>query len=143
MRDDLDRLYDAVRTLRSVREQAADITERLRDAGTDTTQLEAMRASLTDELNAVEETVMQPLNAADQDVENFEQMIDNQLAYVYWFVDDADHAPTVGQVQRYEDLHAELESALAQLERVLDEDLGAFEEALEAHGARSIIVPGD
>ncbi len=143
MRDDLDRLYDAVRTLRSVREQAADVTKRLQDAGTDTTQLEAMRAALTDELRAVEETLMQPLNAADQDVENFEQKIDNQLAYVYWFVDDADHAPTEGQVQRYEDLHAELEAALARLRRALDEDLGAFEAALQAQGASSIIVPGD
>ena len=83
------------------------------------------------------------VTAADQDVENFEQMIDNQLAYVYWFVDDADHAPTVGQVQRYEDLHAELESALSWLRRVLNEDLGAFEEALQAQGARSIIVPSE
>jgi len=45
------------------------------------------------------------------------------------------------QVQRYEDLHAELEAALARLQRALDEDLGAFEEALQEQGARSIIVP--
>jgi hypothetical protein len=67
-------------------------------------------------------------------------MIDNQLAYVYWFVDDAEHAPTVGQVQRYEDLHEELEAALADLQATLDTDLAAFQRMLEEHGARPIIV---
>jgi hypothetical protein len=83
---------------------------------------------------------MQPLNAADQDVENFEQMIDNQLAYLYWFVDDADHAPTEGQMQRYADLRGELDAALARLDAAIAEDLAALQSLLRERGA-SVILP--
>ncbi len=84
---------------------------------------------------------MQPKNEADQDVENFPTKIDNQLAYVYWLVDQADARPTEGQMSRYQDLKAELAAVLARLDEALDVDLAAFESLAREKGAAAVLAP--
>lgn len=138
---DLDRLFDALRALRSVRQQARDALAVLDAARIDASDLRPRIEALAAELTAVEETIFQPLNEADQDVENFEQKVDNQLAYAYWFTDEAEHAPTQGQLERYADLRAELDAALARLQEVFAGEATALGEDLRVRGGGVIVVP--
>jgi photosystem II stability/assembly factor-like uncharacterized protein len=141
MRADLDRLYDGVRTVRSLREQSRDVVRRLGEAGHDVTALERSAAFLAETLTAIENDLMQPKNEADQDVENFPTRIDNQLAYVYGLVGEPDARPTAGQRERAADLKKELDAALARLAQAVAGEVAAFNAAAERQGAAGLIVP--
>jgi hypothetical protein len=140
-RDALDRLYGAVRALRSARTQSAEAVKRLRDAGRDAGPLEARAAALAERTSALEEELMQPRNQADQDVENFPTKIDNQLAYVYGLVSEWDTKPTQGQEDRVRDLVARLDEALARVKIALDEEVPRFNEEASRAGVEAIVVP--
>lgn len=141
MRASLDRLYDGVRAVRSVRAQARELLDRMEKAGLNAAALKAPAEALAAKLTAVENDLMQPKNQADQDVENFPTKIDNQLAYVYGLVGETDAKPTDGQVERYRDLETELDAVLARLQKILEEDVAAFNAAAEAAGAAPVIPP--
>ena len=83
---------------------------------------------------------MQPKNEADQDVENFPTKVDNQLAYVYWYVDLADARPTEGQRERYIDLKEELRVILSRLQTLINTDLAAFNDKVREMGVAPVIV---
>lgn len=140
MRDSLNQTYDGVQTVRSLRRQIKELVKRVAEAGYDIGELEAASESLTEQLTAIEEELMQPKNEADQDVENFPTKVDNQLAYVYWFVDMADARPTDGQRERYLDLKEELRVILSRLQTLMDTDLGAFNDRVREMGVAPVIL---
>jgi hypothetical protein len=140
-RDSLDRLYGAVRALRSARSQAADAVKRLRDSRRDAGPLEARAAALAERTSALEDELMQPRNQADQDVENFPTKIDNQLAYVYGLVSEWDAKPTQGQDDRVRDLVARLDEALARVKTALDEEVPRFNDEARRAEIEAIAVP--
>jgi photosystem II stability/assembly factor-like uncharacterized protein len=141
MRADLDRLYDGVRAVRSLREQSRDVVRRLGESGRDVAALARSAAALAETLTAIENELMQPKNEADQDVENFPTKIDNQLAYVYGLVGEADARPTAGQRERAADLKKELDAALARLAQTVSGEVAAFNAAAQRLGAAAMIVP--
>jgi hypothetical protein len=135
MRDSLQLIWDAVAAERSVRAQAGDAIKRLKAAGADVGALSDAASKLAARLDAIEKRLMQPKMAAMQDVENFPQKVDAQLAYVYWWVDQVDQRPTAGQYQRYRDLKARIDPIIGGLRRALATDLPRFDARLKAAGA--------
>jgi hypothetical protein len=140
-RSSLDETYDGIRRVRDLRSQV-----RIRPAHERSgSRRERARSGAADllasKLTAIEEDLMQPKNEADQDVENFPTKLDNQLAYVYWLVDQADAPPTEGQKSRYEDLERDLAAVLERLEAAIDTDLAAFQSLAREKGATSILLP--
>jgi hypothetical protein len=140
-RSSLDETYDGVRRAREVRSQLRELVRRMRDAGLDVSGLEEAAEALASKLTGIEEDLMQPRNQADQDVENFPTKIDNQLAYVYWLVDQADARPTEGQKSRYQDLKRDLAGVLARLEGSIRSDLAAFQSLARERGATPVMLP--
>jgi hypothetical protein len=140
MRESLNETYDGVRTVRSLRDQIRELVKRVADAGFDVAELETAAESLTEKLTAIEEDLMQPKNEADQDTENFPTKVDNQLAYVYWYVDMADARPTEGQRERYLDLKEELRVLLSRLQTLIDTDLAAFNDSVRAMGVEPVVL---
>jgi hypothetical protein len=141
MRASLDRIYGGVRATRSIREQAGALVQRLREAGQDVEALESASKGLAEKLTVIENDLMQTRNEADQDVENFPTKVDNQLAYVYGLVGDADTRPTESQVERYRDLEKEARGILARLKELQDADLPAFNRLAAEKGGGPVIVP--
>ncbi len=141
MRDSLQLIWNAVAAERSVQEQANDAIKRLKAAGVDVSTLNDADKALAARLDAVEKQLMQPKMSAKQDIENFPQKVDAQLAYVYWWVDQVDQRPTAGQYQRYDDLKARIDPIIGKLRQVLTTDLPPFDARLKAAGAGPIIVP--
>jgi hypothetical protein len=140
-RSSLDETYDGVRRARDLRSQVKELVRRMREAGLDVSGLDQAAEALASKLTAIEEDLMQPKNQADQDVENFPTKIDNQLAYVYWLVDQADARPTEGQKSRYQDLKRDLAAVLARLDGLIQSDLAAFQSLARERGATPILLP--
>ncbi len=141
MRESLNEIYDGVRIVREVREQAKDLVARLGKAGHDVTDLQKAADSLSGKLSNIERELMQPKNSARQDTENFPTKLDNQLAYIYWKLDTVDNRPTDGQVERFQDLETEKEALLTKLHHIIDTDLAAFNEMIQKSGEPPIILP--
>jgi photosystem II stability/assembly factor-like uncharacterized protein len=142
MRSSLNQIYDGVRTIRAVRQQAKELVNLLSQAGHNVDELQESADSLSDNLTEIEEELMQPKNSARQDTENFPTKLDNQLAYIYWKLDSTHNRPTNGQIERFQDLEREKEALLAKLMQILDTDLAAFNTMIQEMGESPIILPG-
>ena len=141
IRASLNRTYDGVRAIRAVRQQSRDVVLRLAAAGQDVAPLEKAAAAMQEKLDRLEGELMQPRNEADQDTENFPTKLDNQLAYVYMWLDAGDSRPTDGDRERIGDLERQLELLSRELRSVLDTDVAAFERLARERGAGGILLP--
>jgi hypothetical protein len=128
--DRLNKIYDAVRKIRSVRQQARDVSARLSNS-----DLKKSADNLWEKLSAIESELMQPKNEADQDTENYPTKVDNQLAYVYMHLDQTDSRPTDGQKERVRDLEKAIDEQLAKLGTILATDVADFNKRALAAGA--------
>ncbi|MFP4081519.1 MAG: VPS10 domain-containing protein [Candidatus Aminicenantes bacterium] len=143
MRDSLNQIYDGVRVVRAVRQQAKELVERLDQAGHEVGDLQIQKAahSLSERLSEIEGELMQPKNSARQDTENFPTKLDNQLAYIYWMLASTDNPPTDGQIERFKDLEKQKEMLLEKLQHILDTNLQAFNTMIQKAGEPPIILP--
>ncbi|HSR68839.1 MAG TPA: glycosyl hydrolase [Acidobacteriota bacterium] len=142
IRDLLTSSHDALRTLRSLREQAEALARRASEAGKDDEIKEAAK-QLGEKLTAVEDELFQSKHESGQDPINFPSRIDNQIAYLYSVVNGQDARPTEGSYQRFEDLRAELDPVLQKLNEIVENDLQAFNRLLEEKGAQGVMLPKD
>jgi photosystem II stability/assembly factor-like uncharacterized protein len=140
IQDRLNELYRAVKQIRSVRQQAHDLTGKVATSGKDDSGLKKASDSLWQKLTEIEDELMQPRNEADQDTENYPTKIDNQLAYIYMHLDYSDSRPTEGQKERVNDLFKEIDVQLAKLKSVLQTDVAAFNKLAVAAGVTPVSV---
>jgi polyhydroxyalkanoate synthesis regulator phasin len=129
-----------VKQIRSVRQQAHDLTGKLAASGKDVSELKKSSDSLWQKLTAIEDELMQSRNEADQDTENFPTKLDNQLAYVYTHLDFGDNRPTEGQKERVNDLNKEIDVQLAKLKAIIQTDVAAFNKLALAAGLSRVMV---
>jgi photosystem II stability/assembly factor-like uncharacterized protein len=140
IRDRIQEAHDAIRSLRSVREQVKKTAELAAEAGYGE-ELTGLADSIASRLTAVEEQLMQTKNESRQDPLNFPPRVDAQLVYLYAVVGGADAPPTDGAYERFDDVNRELDSILAELRGILSDELPAFNAALAEAGAPAVIVP--
>jgi photosystem II stability/assembly factor-like uncharacterized protein len=141
IRDRLNQIYNGVKVIRSVRQQARDVGARLADAGQDSTDIKKSADDLWKKLNAIEEELMQPKNEADQDTENFPTKLDNQLAYVYMLLNDTDSRPTDGEIERVKDLEKDIDIQIGKLQEILKTDLVTFNKTASSRGVTPVLPP--
>ena len=140
IRDRIQEAHDAIRSIRSVREQVKAKAELAADGGYGD-ELPALADTIAERLTAVEEQLMQTKNESRQDPLNFPPKIDAQLVYLYAVVGGADAPPTDGAYERFDDLSRELDAILAELRQTLSGELAAFNAALAEAGTPAVIVP--
>jgi len=139
VRDLLTRSHDAIKTIRSVREQSSAIARRAEDAGYGE-GLVAGATAIGDRLGIIENVLVQTKSEAGQDPINFPPMLDNQLGYLYRYVNSAYGRPTQAAYDRFEDLAAQLVEQEATLTGVLESDLARFNETLAERGVAGVIL---
>jgi len=98
--------HDAIAGLRSVREQAGALEERLDEAGA--SELRPAVEAILERAGELDERLIQSRSRVSQDALNFQPRIDNQYAYLYTHVFGNTARPTAGARRRFEDLEAEL-----------------------------------
>ncbi len=139
VRDSLQSVYDAVRTVRSVREQVRSVAKSAVEAGHDAA-LESAADSIAERLTDLEGELLQTKAESGQDVINYPPQLDNQYASLYGYVAGPDGAPTAGAYTRLEDLNGEW-SALRDRLGAIMEDVSAFNDRLEEEGIRPVMAP--
>ena len=141
MRDDLQAVFDAIRTLWSVRDQIGERLDSMRAAGIEVAEIEAAARPITERLDEFEVMLWLPKAQNTDGLGSFLPGYDNKVAYLYSKVDRSDHRPTTGQRLRYEDLHAELEEMFAQMESFYASDVADLVRMMHDSGATLIQVP--
>ncbi|NHZ73731.1 MAG: hypothetical protein GWP16_04605 [Nitrospirae bacterium] len=132
-------VHDSIARLRSVREQIQGMTERAEKAAYGG-EWKQQGVKIAEKLATVEEELIQTRAQTNQDLLNYPPKLDDQLAYLYSHVYQAYGRPTEGSYQRLEDLRQQLEPHLAAIREILESDLAAFDEALQATGIPAVIV---
>ena len=125
IRDKLTATHDGVTRLRGVRDQAKTASERAKGSESEKAIQEAADA-LSKKLTAVEEALYQTKNRASQDPLNYPIRLNNKLAALGGTVARADAAPTAQSYAVYDELVARIDAELATLDRVLADDVPAF-----------------
>jgi len=131
----LDRSHEAIRTVRSVREQVGVLAGRL---GSE--EITARSAAVEDRLDELENRLHQTRSEAAQDVLNFTPQLDNQLVYLMGVVESSPGRPTEAAHQRFAELQGELDSILGELEAVLSDDVAELERLAAESAAPYITV---
>jgi photosystem II stability/assembly factor-like uncharacterized protein len=140
LRDDLEAAHRGLERLRDVRQQVRDVARRLEEAGHGA-GLEEMVATIDERLETIEHRLTQPRNQGIQDALNFPPQLDNQLLFLYGVVTAGEAPPTPAARERFDALHVELRELLAELEEVLEGEVGALAETLAQREVGPIVVP--
>jgi len=139
IRDTLTSVYDAIRMIRSVREQVQSVAQHAEDAGHGD-DLPARADSVAEALSAVEQELMQTKNQSHQDPLNYPPMLDNQYAYLYGLVAPADGPPTASARQRFQDLNRQWADLRERLQTVMDTEVADFTDRVQDLG-QPIFLP--
>lgn len=139
IRDSTTAIYDAIRTLRSVREQVNSVARHAEEAGHE--NLLAQADSISEKLTSIEEELMQTKNESFQDPLNFPPRLDNQYAYLYGYVAGPDGPPTEGARTRFEDLNEQWAPIRDRLHTVLDTDVAEFNQRVRALDSDPVFIP--
>ncbi len=140
VRDSLNSVYDAIRTIRSVREQVTSVTAHAKKAGHDAPEMQTLADSITAKLSSIEQELMQTKNESFQDPLNFPPMLDNQYAYLYGYVAGPEGPPTAGARERFADLNEQWAALRGQLQTLLDTEVAAFNQRVGEMGP-PVFVP--
>jgi photosystem II stability/assembly factor-like uncharacterized protein len=143
VRDRLTQVHDAVRDIRSVREQTAALVTRAEETEQDPALVRDLRErtrAMNERLKEIEEALIQTRSETGQDPINFPPMLDDQLAYLYSHVTNSYGRPTQGARRRFQDLVAETQPLLDGLDAVLEEDVAAFNAALQVAGIGPVVT---
>ncbi len=134
----IDELYDHLLNIRDVKQQAADIGQRLRKAGLGDEASAAARA-LADRLSAIEGELTQMQGEGGQDALNFPSRLDGQFLTLYGDIVGDEARVSKAAYQRFEDLKPQLATLVSRLTPVFASEVAKFNE-LARKGGQSVIV---
>ncbi|UZR93622.1 VPS10 domain-containing protein [Chondrinema litorale] len=134
----LNETHDAIRSIRSVRDQVNEISKlAIKNGFADT--LQASAEKITKKLDKLEKDLIQIQSESGQDPINYPPMLDDQFAYLYSVSNFQDTRPTEGSYERLEDLKSELKPHLENLEKIMEYDVENFVKLLQKEKVPRII----
>ncbi len=141
VREELNRVYDAVNQIQDVREQLEGLKKRL--VPSDSTKALLDGASALDaKLIAVRDPLINFKISASEDSLAYLPGIDAKLAYLSLGVAGfADSAPTAAQYQTFDKLKKQTDELLANWDQVRNADITSFQKLAAEHNIHSIYVP--
>jgi hypothetical protein len=142
IRDDINTVVDSVNRIEWIRKQLHDLMEVLEAKESDAALLEAAKA-LDAKFVAVESHYFQPI-LAEGDLKSFRapNKLYSQLAILAGDVANgsADFPPTTQQVAVHQELQTELATAQSELNKLIAEEIPAFNEMVNSKGVQKIVV---
>jgi photosystem II stability/assembly factor-like uncharacterized protein len=140
IQDSLNRIYDAIRTIRSVRGQVARIASNAQEAGHETSKLQQLSEAIASELSAVEKELIQVKNESHQDPLNFPPKLKSQYAFLYGYVNGNSPMfrgpvpPTDIVRERLAELNGKWMEIMKRLQHVLDDEVESFNRQIREMG---------
>jgi len=128
-RDKLTATHRAIKEIRDVRDQLTSLEKRL-GKRKEAAEVVSAAQALAKKLTAIEEALHQTKAKSSQDVLNYPIRLNNRLASLAETVSAGDYRPTDQAEQVAGELTKQIDSELAKLRKVLDEDLASFNELL-------------
>ena len=139
VRDKLTETHNGVAQIRDVRRQLDDLLKRVGDQP-NAKPLVTAGGSLNKKLQAVEEALYQTKNQSSQDPLNYPIRLNNKLAALGAIVASADAQPTEQSYALYEELAAQIDAQLRQLNQVMTDDLKSFNALVRSSDIPFVIV---
>jgi hypothetical protein len=142
LRVDHDSAASAINRIEWTRRQVVDLEAILRDqGGTGTNEILQASRALNDKLIAVEEYLIQlRLTGTGQDGVRYPAKVSERLRYLIGAVGTSDFKPTDQMGEVHTVLKAELEEARRNLQAILETDLPALNQLLQARNLPRIIM---
>ena len=142
IRDELSEVHRAIERIRAVRAQVNATLERAEESPAQASLKEAARP-LLDGLRDVEEALYQTKNRSPQDPLNFPIRANNKLAALASSVGVGDYRPTAQAREVHAELRTAIDAELAALRTLLEEQVPAFNAAVEAARVPAVRVRED
>jgi photosystem II stability/assembly factor-like uncharacterized protein len=141
LRDQLNRVYDAVNQIQDLRDQVAGLKKRLGPDASAKNLLDAATA-LDGKLVAVRDPLINLKISASEDSLAYVPGIDARLAFLAMSVSGfADAAPTASQTQEFEKEKKATDDLLAHWDQVRNTDVAAVQKLASESGIQAIYVP--
>ena len=141
VRDQLNRVYDAVNQIQDVREQLEGLKKRL-PPGDSTKAVFDGATALDAKLIAVRDPLINFKISASEDSLAYTPGIDARLAFISLVVAGfADSAPTEAEYQEFDKLKKQTDELLAHWDQVRDADIASFQKLAAKQNIHSIYVP--
>ncbi len=142
IRDKLNETHRAIKKIRDVRSQIQALQKRLGD-GEGNKPLVEQAGEIVKQLTTIEETLYQTKSQSNQDPLNFPIRLNNRLSALVGVVASSDGPPTRQSVEVHDLVVAEIDQNLAELKKIFDEEVVAFNNAVSAAQIPAIFVDGD
>jgi len=146
VQDSLNHIYDAIRTLRSVRGQVQSLAKHAGKAGHENRELKELKESIVSELSAIEEELIQTRNESFQDPLNFPPKLKSQYAFLYGYVNGTSDmfrgpVPPKDVVnERLNELNDQWNDIRSRLQSLLDDEVAAFNRRVDDLG-EPVFIP--
>jgi photosystem II stability/assembly factor-like uncharacterized protein len=135
IRDKTSAANEAVIQIREVRAEVHDRLEQSSDTG-----LKDTAQSFVEKIETIEQELYQVKNQSAQDPLNFPIRLNNRLASLRRSVENGDARPTDGAYKVFEELSAELDGHLQNLQGVFSRDLAQLNEQLKRLNLEAIVL---
>jgi len=139
IQDSLNSIYDAIRTLRSVREQVNSVASNAKEAGHDFSETQHLADTITEKLSDIEGELMQVKIQGRADELNYPPQLVNQYHYLHAYVNFA-VPPTEGAYERYSDLNDQWSALRKRLHNLLNTEVAQFNQRMDELG-EPVFVP--
>ncbi len=133
-------IHEGVNRLREVRKQVKDWMSRTKGMANAKAIADSGKA-LVDKITAWEEQVVQPKQETFQDVINFPNQLNAQLAYLMSEIDASDPPLTKGMATRFAELQSEWQRHRNQMKQLLERDVPAFNALIQQNAVPAVVVP--
>ena len=140
VRDKVTETHRAVRTIRETRSRIQDVLGRIGDQK-DTGDLVRLGREIESRLTAVENELYQTKNQSSQDPLNYPIKLNNRLAALSGVVARGDYPPTQQARAVRAELTALIDTELARLDQIFQEDLAAFNRLAREKDIPAVAVP--
>ena len=139
IRDKLTETHQAIKQIRDVRSQVKAVTSKLKDED-GAEEIKKSGKELVEKISKIEETLYQTKNQSRQDPLNFPIRLNNKLAAVAGVASAGDFRPTDQAIAVKEEITDRIDSELARLRKIINEELPAFNDLVHQQAIPAVMI---
>ena len=137
VRDKLSAANQGVIDIRAIEPQISDLSAKI---DTQHEDIKKLISKITTDLKRIEENLYQTQNESSQDPLNFPIRLNNKVGYLGSIMGVGDNKPTDQALKFFEEVGAEIDAELAQLEKIKTEDLDALNKMINNQKIKAIKI---
>jgi photosystem II stability/assembly factor-like uncharacterized protein len=142
IRDRVSEANRAVERIRDIKKQLEGVAERA-EGHSDADTISAVSKELRERLSGIEAEIYQVKNRSNQDPLNYPIRLNNKIAALTGVVSSADAKPTAQSYAVYEELSAQLQVQLDQLETIVEDEIPAFNDFVRERDIPAVLLRGE